>query len=149
MTALRGGSVYLHRLFLCRSGSVANITRGDKTEPPTDMSFRPQRQRSGGIYPSSNNILRKVKLATWEDPSTPFHFGRDDMSVGGFVHSHRLYSERGGRQIAAPTVSLVGGFFQPHRLYSEGPRNGTQAVPYGFAGGSGRCWYRLRWLFYP
>ena len=30
------------------------------------------------------------------------------MSVGGFVHSHRLYSERGGRQIAAPTVSLVG-----------------------------------------
>ena len=29
-------------------------------------------QRSGGIYPSCGNNLRKVKLAAWEDPSTRF-----------------------------------------------------------------------------
>ena len=43
-----------------------------------------------------------------------------------------------------PLVSLgrddisIGGSIQPHRLYSPRPRNGTQAVPYGFADG----WYR-------
>ena len=58
------------------------------------MSFRPQRQRSGGIFPSSINNLRKVKLATWEDPSTSFHFGRDDMSGGGAIQPHGLYSLR-------------------------------------------------------
>ena len=92
-------------------------------------------KRSGGIYSSSKNNLRKVKLATWEDPSASFHFGRDDISVGGTVqphglyllrfhgdessplhwvyrvlgntiHPHGLYSKRGGRQIAAPTSLL-------------------------------------------
>ena len=32
---------------------------------------------------------------------------------------HRLYSKRGGRQVAAPTVTLVGSTVQPHRLYSK------------------------------
>ena len=54
------------------------------------MSFRPERQRSGGIHPSCKNNLRKVKSATWEDPSTPFHFGRDDMSGGGSVLTIRV-----------------------------------------------------------
>ena len=59
------------------------------------MSFRPQRKRSGGIYPSCRNNRRKVKSAAWKDPSTPFHFGRDDMLVGGTIHPHGLYLLRG------------------------------------------------------
>ena len=51
-------------------------------------------KRSGGIHPSSENNLRKVKSATWEDPSTPFHFGRDDISVGIPFFLHRLYLRR-------------------------------------------------------
>ena len=34
---------------------------------------------------------------------------------------HRLYPTGGGRQIAAPTDTLVGGTVQPHRLYSKRP----------------------------
>ena len=56
--------------------------------------------------------------------------------LGGIIQPHRLYLQRGGRQIAAPTVSLMGGTIHPHGLYSGRPRNGTQAVPYGFAGRS-------------
>ena len=47
-----------------------------------------------GVEESSQvaiNNLRKVKLATWVDPSTPFHFGRDDMSGGGAIHPHGLF----------------------------------------------------------
>ena len=47
----------------------------------------------------------KVKLAAWEDSSTPFHFGRNDMSGGGTIQPPRLYSQRGGRLIAAPTCA--------------------------------------------
>ena len=77
-------------------------------------------------------------------------------TLRGSIRPYRLYSERGGRQIAAPTVTLVGSAAQPHRFYlqrggrqicrpywrnsiqphefySQRPRNGTQAVPYGFA----------------
>ena len=36
--------------------------------------------------------------------------------VDGIFHPHRLYSGRGGRQVAAPTDTPVGGVFQPHRL---------------------------------
>ena len=56
--------------------------------------------------------------------------------VGGFLQPHRLYSERGGRQIAAPTDTPVCNSIHPHGLFSQRPRNGTQAVPYGFAGRS-------------
>ena len=78
------------------------------------------------------------------------------MLIGGSIQPYRLYSMRSGRQIAAPTVSLVSGTIQttrgvfgtwraansrpygvvpfcPHGLYLQRPRNGTQAVPYGFA----------------
>ena len=107
------------------------------------MSFRGS-AASRGIFPSGKLYFVLVILATWEDPSTPFHFGRDDRSgwfrfvptgyirdapgtahrpfptvllEGGTVQPHGLYSKRSGRQIAAPTVSLVGGSSQPHRLY--------------------------------
>ena len=83
--------------------------------PPNDMSFRAN-EVSRGIFPSSENNLRKVKSATWVDPSTPFHFGRDDMSGGGATQPHRLYSERGGRQIAAPTDTPEGDTIHPHGL---------------------------------
>ena len=94
---------------------------------------------------------------------------RNDMSGGGTIHPHRLYSERGGRHSSrpyirntfAPIVPTIQnavphlihrlwrspfpegeGFgrnpVQQHGFYSQRPRNGTQAVPYGFAG----RWYR-------
>ena len=86
--------------------------------PLIDMSFRGS-EASRGIFPSCRFYLVLVILAIWENPSTPFHFGRDDISIGNTIQPHRLYSERGGRQIAAPTVTLVGGFYHPHRLYSK------------------------------
>ena len=39
------------------------------------------------------------------------------MSIGGSTHPHSLYSIRGGRQIAAPTDTLVGSTVQTHGLY--------------------------------
>ena len=91
------------------------------------MSFRGS-EASRGIFPSGKLYLALVILATWEDPSTPFHFGRDDMSVGGSIQPHRLYSERGGRQIAAPTDTPVGDTVYPHGLYL--PRSGTAHRPF-------------------
>ena len=41
------------------------------------------------------------------------------MSGGGTVHPHGLYSERSGRQIAAPTGTSVGDTVHPHRLFSQ------------------------------
>ena len=103
------------------------------------LSFRPQRQRSGGIFPSCENYRRKVKSATWEDPSTPFHFGRDDMSGGGTVQPHGLYSLRCHGDESSPlhwVYRVLGDTIQPHRLYSE--RGGRQICrPYGHTGG----WY--------
>ena len=84
------------------------------------MSFRPQRQRSGGIFPSSINNLRKVKLATWEDRSTSFHFGRDDMSGGGAIQPHGLY--------------LLRGMAMNHRRYI-----GCTVVRSGCSGGRSLC----------
>ena len=60
-----------------------------QTKPPTDMSFRGS-EASRGIFPSCKLFLVLVILATWEDPSTPFHFGRDDISRGGSVLSARI-----------------------------------------------------------
>ena len=45
--------------------------------------------------------------------------------LGRFLDSHSF----------ARNDMLVGGSVQPHELYPQRPRNGTQAVPYGFAGG--------------
>ena len=67
----------------------------------------------------------KIKLATWEDSSTPFHSARNDMSEGGSVHPHRLYSGRcqplagaGWRQIAAATVGIpyLGSYHSPPQV---------------------------------
>ena len=82
------------------------------TKPASDMSFRRSRQRSGGIHPSCGNNLRKVKLATWEDPSTPFHFGRDDISGWfRFVPTGYIGGVSGTAHRPFPTVSLIGGLF--------------------------------------
>ena len=79
---------------------------------------------SGGIFPSSRLYLVLVHFPTWWIP--PLRFAAVGMTYlgGGFVYLHRLYMQRGGR-----------GSVQPNRLYSGRFRNGTQAVPYGFAGG--------------
>ena len=71
------------------AGYVLNRTCLDEPNHPPTCHSGLERQRSGGIYPSCKNNLRKVKLATWEDPSTPFHYGRDDMSGSGSVLSAR------------------------------------------------------------
>ena len=57
------------------------------------MSFRGS-EASRGIFPSGKFYLVLVILATWEDPSAPFHFGRDDISVGILFFLHRLYLRR-------------------------------------------------------
>ena len=49
---------------------------------------------------------------------------------GDTIHPHRLYSERSGRQIAVPTDVVP---FTHTGYIHERSRNGTQAVPYGFA----------------
>ena len=140
----------------CRSGPGAKTTRVDKTELPPRHVIPTVAKRSGGIFPSSKNNLRKVKLATWEDPSTPFHFGRDDTAGCGTIHPHGLYSLRchgdessplhcvilfnctgysrnvAGDKIAAP-IGVVP--FNCTGSIRYAPRNGTQAVPYGFADG--------------
>ena len=41
------------------------------------------------------------------------------MSICGFIQPYRLYSGRGGRQIAAPTVTLVGGTVHSRGLYMQ------------------------------
>ena len=46
-------------------------------------------------------------------------------TLRGTIHPHRLYAERGGRQIAAPTDTPVDGTIQPHGVESQRPRNGT------------------------
>ena len=75
--------------------------------------------------------------------------------VGGFFRPHRLYLQRGGRLVAAPTgvipfirpgyirnvpgtahrpfptVSLVGGFFHPHRLSLQRIGRHTGSILWG------------------
>ena len=46
---------------------------------------------------------RQVAAATWRSSIQP----------------HRLYLQRGGRQVAAPTVTLVSGTVHPHGLYMQ------------------------------
>ena len=90
-----------------------------------------ERQRSGRIHPSSKNNLRRVKLATWEDPSAPFHDRQDDMSgkVVPFTHTGYICSVAGGR--LPPLRTHWGGVVPFIRTVCS--RN----VPYGFADPSG------------
>ena len=99
--------------------SVTNTTRWDKTEPPTDMSFRGSESESRNlpkwqILPCVGyycNLGRFLHSADAQD--------LNDTSIGGFIQPHRLYIQRSGRQIAAPTDTPVRGLIQPHGLYSE------------------------------
>ena len=72
----------------------------------------------------------KVKLATWEDSST--HIRSLGMTCRRVVPFNRTGYSRNvaWRWIIAATLC---GSIHPHRLYSGRFRNGTQAVPYGFA----------------
>ena len=49
-----------------------------------------ERQRSGGIHHVGHKNHHKIKPTTREDSSTPFHFGRNDMSGGSSVLSARV-----------------------------------------------------------
>ena len=65
----------------------------------------------------------KIKLATWEDSSTPFDSARNDMSGVVLVSSARVIFG------AFPTISLVGAFFNQGVL-----RTSVYALRfYGFA----------------
>ena len=51
------------------------------------MSFRPLASAEWRNPPRGIMNHHKIKLAAWEDSSTPFHFARNDMSGGGSVLS--------------------------------------------------------------
>ena len=66
-----------------RTRKDGTVTDKNQKRPPI-LSFRPQRKRSGGIHHVAEMYQHKVKSATWEDSSTPFHYARNDM-IGGVV----------------------------------------------------------------
>ena len=66
------------------------------------MSFRANAV-SRGIFPSGRFYLALVHLQTWWIPPLRLRCGRNDIPEGRAVQPHRLYSERGGRLVAAPT----------------------------------------------
>ena len=77
-----------------------------------------ERQRSGGIHPSCNRYLRKVKIAAWENPSTLFRDRRDDRSVGGVIQPHRStcvipFIHTGSIRNAVGTASALFWVFTP------------------------------------
>ena len=74
-----------------------------------------ERKWSGGIHPSCKITCVWERLLLGKIPPLAA-LGRDDMSVGGSVQPHRLYLQRGGRQIAAPTEGYT---VQPHGLYLQ------------------------------
>ena len=62
--------------------------------------------------------------------------GLNDISEGSTVHSYGLYSLRCYGDESSPlhcVYHILRNTIHPHGLYSGRPRNGTQAVPYGFA----------------
>ena len=84
---------------------VPNITCADEwNHPPTCHSERTNVSR--GIFPSCRFYLVSVLSATWWIP--PLRFASVGMTYlrGDFVYPHRLSLQRGGRQIAAPTIHL-------------------------------------------
>ena len=93
-------------------------------------------KRSRGIFPSCRFYLVLVLSPTWWIP--PLRFAAVGMTYqrGGTVHPHRLYSERGGRQIAAPTCAtplrpLLLQYFTLYRIPSSGSPSGEPASPKG------------------
>ena len=72
------------------------------------ISYRhviPGSEASRGIFSSCRFYPTQVIIATWEDPSTPFHFGRDDMSIGDTIHPYRLYGT--ARNMVSPNVAAM------------------------------------------
>ena len=123
-------------------------------ESHIEMSFRANAV-SRGIFPSGKFYLVMVHYPTWWIP--PLRFAPVGMTIQGYVstdsptvpamfyaaprplsHQTRPQGEPASPEGSFCTV-LLGGIIQPYGFYLPRPRNGTQAVPYGFAGG----WYRL------
>ena len=75
--------------------------------------------RAFGWYHSSAQVI----IATWRAADCRPYWR-------GTIHPHGLSLQRGGRLIAAATLRNT---IHPHGLYWGRFRNGTQAVPYGFA----------------
>ena len=95
------------------------------------MSFRPQRQRSGGIFPSSDNNQHKVKFATCEDPSTRIRsLGMTGREGGSVMTTQVVFVAFYGDE-SSPLHCVVS--FIRTGYIRDVLRNGTQAVPYGFA----------------
>ena len=126
--------------------NVSNITCAvERNHPPICHSEGAKASR--GIFPSGKLYLVLVLSSTWWIPPLRWRCGRNDIrfwfdcyrfkrttipayagwrqiaaaTLRGTIQPHRLYSKRGGRQIAAPTCTSVGNTIQPHRLYSERP----------------------------
>ena len=96
------------------TGCFCNVSRNGTQAVPYGFA--------GGQYHSTT----RVAYETWRAADCrPYRRGS--------IQPHRLYLQRGGRLIAAPTDTPVGDTIQPHGFYSGRFRNGTQAVPYGFA----------------
>ena len=140
---------------VCRSGDVAKTTCVGKQNHLSDMSFRPERS---GVEESTTledgpTQDKACYLSRFLDSHS---FARNDMSICDSIQPHGLYSGRcmamnHRRYIAwyRSTAQVIiatwraadcrpyrpswGNTVFPHRFYSLRSRNGTQAVPYGFA----------------
>ena len=128
--------------------NVANTTHADKTAPPTDMSFRANGSEPRNL-PELQILSCGSSLSNVVDSSTPLRCGRNDITgrrFYGFAYCFYSISRCPAALIRLaqasqlpPREALV-----PHRaayrlnltlFCPEGSRNGTQAVPYGFADG--------------
>ena len=127
---------------------VSTITCADEWyRIPTCHSERANASR--GIFPSGKFYFVLFFCPTWWIPPLRLRCGRNDKPegcfclptqvvfatfpgtahrpfptvslMGGSIQPHRLYSERGGRQIAAPTDTPVGDTIHPHGFYSQRP----------------------------
>ena len=94
------------------------------------MSFRPWASAEWRNPPRWIKNHHKIKPVTREDSST--RFTRSEWHVDRWYHTTTqvVFVTLSWRWIIAATLRSS---IHPHGLYSRRPRNGTQAVPYGFA----------------
>ena len=111
--------------------NVPNTTRGGKTEPPLDMSFRGSVSESRNL-PELQVLPCSGSFSNVVDSSTPLRCGRND-NFGALLRIRPLFLQhftppRGPHQArpgepASPKGSsctvLWGGAIQPHGLYSQ------------------------------
>ena len=126
--------------------NVANTTHADKTAPPTDMSFRANGSEPRNL-PELQILSCGGSLSNVVDSSTPLRCGRNDITGGRFYgFAYCFYSIS---RCPAALIRLAQASQLPPRealvprraayrlnltlFCPEGSRNGTQAVPYGFA----------------